>query len=232
MRSRRARRSGTDVRIAPAGDAALLVELPGGMDPAASARAVALHDRIRERWPSLRDVVIAYSSLALYFDPLAVDAQALADDVRRLDDGLTAPAVTPSRVIDVPVSYGGDDGPDLAAVAARAALTEAEVVVLHAGAPYRVYMLGFVAGFAYMAPIDPRIDLPRRDTPRERVPAGSVAIAAGQTGIYPSEAPGGWHVIGRTALRPFDPSRGEPFLFRVGDEVRFHPVAVGAHGAA
>lgn len=220
------------MRIAPAGDAALIVELPGGIDPAASARAVALHDRIRQRWPALRDVVIAYSSLALYFDPLEVDAQVLADDVRRLDDGRPAPEMAPPRVIDVPVSYGGEDGPDLAAVAARAALSEAEVVALHAGATYRVYLLGFVAGFAYMAPIDRRIDLPRRDSPRERVAAGSVAIAAGQTGIYPSDGPGGWHVIGRTALRPFDPSRGEPFLFRVGDEVRFHPVSARAHGKA
>jgi inhibitor of KinA len=92
---------------------------------------------------------------------------------------------------------------------------------LHAGVTYRVYMMGFVPGFAYMASVDPRIALPRRATPRTRVPAGSVAIAAGQTGIYPMETPGGWHLIGRTHVRPYDPARADPFLFRAGDQVRF-----------
>jgi len=128
------------------------------------------------------------------------------------------------RLLDVPVVYGGEYGPDLAVVAAHAHVSEEDVVAMHAEVAYHVYMVGFVPGFAYMASVDPRIALPRRATPRQRVPAGSVAIAAGQTGIYPIETPGGWHLIGRTDVRPYDPQRAEPFLFRPGDQVRFHAV--------
>jgi KipI family sensor histidine kinase inhibitor len=127
-------------------------------------------------------------------------------------------------VLDVPVCYGGACGPDLAEVAAHAQASEDDVIAMHAGRTYRVYLLGFLPGFAYMASVDPRIAIPRRAVPRERVPAGSVAIAAGQTGIYPMESPGGWHLIGRTSLVPYDPDRTEPFLFRAGDQVRFHAV--------
>jgi len=95
---------------------------------------------------------------------------------------------------------------------------------LHSALTYRVYVVGFIPGFPYMASVDPRLALPRRATPRTKVPAGSVAIAAGQTGIYPSETPGGWHLIGRTHLKPYDESRVEPFLFKPGNRVRFHPI--------
>jgi inhibitor of KinA len=124
----------------------------------------------------------------------------------------------------VDVCYGGDLGPDLADVAAFAKVTEDEVVRLHSATTYRVYIVGFVPGFPYMASVHPHLALPRRTTPRTRVPAGSVAIAAGQTGIYPIETPGGWHLIGRTRVKPYDASRAEPFLFKPGDRVRFHPI--------
>lgn len=202
----------------------MIVELPGGVDPEVSARAVTLKARIEARCPGLKDVVVAFNALAIYFDPLVHDVEALENDVRSLGDDLPSGIATGPRVIEVPVTYGGEAGPDLTEVADRAGVSESTVISLHAGRSYRVYMLGFVAGFAYMAPVDPRIAFPRRDVPRERVPAGSVAIAAGQTGIYPTESPGGWHLIGRTALQPFDVSRAEPCLFRVGDEVRFQPV--------
>ncbi len=107
----------------------------------------------------------------------------------------------------IPVCYGGELGPDLAAVAAFAKAGEDEVVRLHASATYRVFMLGFVPGFAYLGIVDDRIAMPRRSTPRVRVPSGSVGIAGVQTGIYPAETPGGWQLIGRTPLKPFDPSR-------------------------
>jgi KipI family sensor histidine kinase inhibitor len=112
----------------------------------------------------------------------------------------------------------------LASVANSAGVTEAEAIALHSGVTYRVYVVGFVPGFAYMASVDPRLVLPRRAIPRTRVPAGSVAIAAGQTGIYPTETPGGWHVIGRTPLKPYDAARSQPFAFKPGDRVRFHAI--------
>lgn len=205
-----------------------MVELSGDLDAEANRRVLALKQRLVARWPGLRDVVVACGALAIYFDPLACDVYRLEEDLRALgnEPPPPAPAAAP-RVVDVPVRYGGADGPDLSGIAHRAGLPESEVIALHAGVVYRVHALGFVAGFAYMASVDARIAFPRRETPRPRVPAGSVAIAAGLTGIYPNATPGGWHLIGRTDVRPWDPLRSKPSLFEVGDEVRFDPVEGG-----
>ena len=124
----------------------------------------------------------------------------------------------------IPVCYGGDLGPDLEEVASFAGMAEADVIRVHAGGTYRVFMLGFVPGFAYLGIVDQRIAMSRHATPRVRVPAGSVGIAGVQTGVYPAETPGGWQLIGRTPLKPFDPSRDEPFLLKAGDAVQFHPI--------
>jgi inhibitor of KinA len=214
-----------DVRVVPAGDAAVRVELPDRIDPAISDRAVALAEAIRREGAGLvRDVVVGYSTVTAYFDPLHIDPANVEAELTRLAAaGAAAPART-EAVVDVPVCYGGEEGPDLAGVASAAGLTEAAAIAIHSGLTYRVYVVGFVPGFAYMAAVDPRLALPRRATPRTRVPAGSVAIAAGQTGIYPSETPGGWHLIGRTPLKPYDAARAQPFAFKVGDRVRFHAI--------
>jgi inhibitor of KinA len=216
----------SDVRIVPAGDAALLVELPPSIDPETSARVVALADALRARCgPAVRDVVIGYCTVTLYFDPLATDAGRLEADVQRLAADLVALPPHVGGTVDVPVCYGGELGPDLRDVAAFARTSEDDVVRLHTGGAYRVYVVGFIPGFPYMAPVDPRIALPRRSVPRTHVPPGSVAIAAGQTGIYPAETPGGWHIIGRTWVKPYDPAREQPFLFRPGDRVTFRAVS-------
>ncbi len=209
----------------PAGDAALLVELPARIDPDINDRAVALAEAIRRECASTaRDVVIGYCTVTVYFDPLHVDAARIEDDIARLAHTSAGERRPPGALVDVPVCYGGDEGPDLRHVAAAAALTEEHVIAIHSGTIYRVYVVGFVPGFPYMASVDPRLALPRRATPRTRVPAGSVAIAAGQTGIYPSETPGGWHLIGRTPLKPYDAARDEPFAFKPGDRVQFHAI--------
>jgi inhibitor of KinA len=214
-----------DLRFVSAGDAALLIELPAGLDRGTSARAVALARGVAERCKGrLRDVVVGYCSVTLYFDPLAVRPEWLEAEALAAAASLPGEEAAEGQLVDVPVVFGGDYGPDLAVVAAHAHVSEEDVVTMHAEVTYHVYMVGFIPGFAYMASVDPRIALPRRATPRERVPAGSVAIAAGQTGVYPMETPGGWHLIGRTDVRPYDPERAEPFLFRPGDQVRFHAV--------
>jgi inhibitor of KinA len=216
----------SDVRIVTAGDAALLVQFPSIIDPVINARAVELARTIRDSGdPHLRDVVVGYSSVTLYFDPTTTDALALESRVRDSVRRLPERSLSGSASIDVPVCYGAEFGPDLADVAASTGLSETDVIELHSSPVYRVYVVGFVPGFAYMARVDPRLSLPRRSTPRMRVPAGSVAIAAGQTGIYPMETPGGWHLLGRTRIKPYDPSRDHPFLFRPGDLVRFRPIA-------
>jgi inhibitor of KinA len=160
----------------------------------------------------------------VYFDPMHVDPDRLEDEVAQAARAPANARRSTGTIVDVPVCYGGDEGPDLGSVAAAAGVTEDEVVAIHSAATYRVYVVGFVPGFPYMAGVDPRLALPRRATPRTRVPAGSVAIAAGQTGIYPAETPGGWHLIGRTALKPYDATRPQPFAFRPGDRARFHPI--------
>ena len=214
-----------DFRIVPAGDAALIVELPARIDPEINDRAVALAAAIRRHCAGMvRDVVVGYCTVTVYFDPLQVDPDQMERRVRGLAARSSVAERSAGVLVEVPVCYGGSEGPDLPAVAAAAGLTEAEVAAIHSGLTYRVYVVGFVPGFPYMASVDPRLALPRRATPRTRVPAGSVAIAAGQTGIYPSETPGGWHLIGRTPLKPYDEARPEPFAFKPGDRVRFHPI--------
>jgi inhibitor of KinA len=212
-------------RIQPAGDGALVVELREAIDPEINAWCVAL---ARELVPTLgtiaRDVVIGYCSVTVYFDPLSVDVKWLEAEIAECAATTDASGSIGGAAVEVPVCYGGDYGPDLEDVARFANCSEADVVAIHAAREYRVYMVGFVPGFAYMAEVDRRIAAPRRPSPRTAVPAGSVAIAGGQTGVYPSVTPGGWNIIGRTAIKPFDPSRPEPFLFKSGDRVRFKPL--------
>lgn len=211
--------------IVAAGDSAVFVEFEERIDEAVNARAIALAEAVQAAGvPGVRDVVPTYRAVAVYFDPLRTDYGRLVDRIEhelRHPSASAAQARTPIRI---PVCYGGDLGPDLPDVAAFAGLSEDEVVRVHSGGTYRVFMLGFVAGFAYLGTVDARIAMPRRATPRVRVPPGSVGVAGIQTGIYPAETPGGWQLIGRTPVKPFDPARAEPFLLQAGDHVRFYAV--------
>jgi KipI family sensor histidine kinase inhibitor len=212
-------------RIEPLGDSALLIVSGEGTDPALVARVVGLAAHVREAGlPGVTDVVPAYGSLAVFFDPLATNGEALADELELASRSVStdAPESHPARPTHIlPVRY---DGGDLAEVAERTGLSRAEVVRRHTDPTYDVHFLGFVPGFAYLGPLDPALVLPRRAAPRQRVPAGSVAIAGEQTGIYPLETPGGWHLIGRTDVVLFDPARDPPNLLAAGDRVRFSPV--------
>lgn len=224
-------------RIEPLGEEALLLRLGDAIDRAVNARVHALAARIAARRPPwLLDIVPAYASLALFFDVDAMDAaephaalpplQRAEDWLRaqRLDDdAFDAPAAEDEAVV-IPVYYGGEAGPDLEALARHAGMSVRDVVDLHAGGDYRVAMLGFAPGFAYLLGLDPRLAMPRRETPRTRVPAGSVAVGAGQTGIYPRQGPGGWRLLGRTPLPLFDPARDPPCLLSPGRRVRFESV--------
>lgn len=212
-------------RIVPAGDSALIVEFEERIDPVVNARTIACAEAIQSaRVAGVRDVVPTYRSVAVYFDPLRTDRDLLTQCLEREAGRPVPPASAARTPVRIPVCYGGDLGPDLADVAAFAGLTEADVVRTHAAGAYRVFMLGFVPGFAYLGIVDPRIAMPRHATPRVRVPAGSVGIAGVQTGVYPAETPGGWQLIGRTPIEPFDSSRDDPFLMRAGDTVQFFPI--------
>ncbi len=214
-------------RVIAAGDAALVVDLPERIAPELNAWCVALARSLRSRLgTAVRDVVIGYCTVTTYFDPLQTDPAWLENEIHAAADGVEVEPARDGAVIDVPVSYGGDFGPDLSDVARFGGCSDDRVIALHTAREYRVYLVGFVPGFAYMAEVDPRIATPRRSSPRTAVPAGSVAIAGGQTGVYPSVTPGGWNIIGRTPLAPYDPNRREPFLFRPGDRVRFRSIGL------
>lgn len=211
-------------RLLYAGDSTLVLEFDAMIDPGLNARVIAIADALESSsHAGVRDVVPTYRSVAVSFDPLRVDLDGLVRDLTRLAD--TVRAAPESRpVIEVPVCYGGEFGPDLEDVAAFAGCSPEEAIARHAAPAYRVYMLGFVPGFAYMGSVDPTLQLGRHATPRLKVPVGAVAIAGFQTGVYAMETPGGWRVIGRTPLKPFDPRRRNPFLFDAGDSVRFVPI--------
>ena len=212
-------------RIVPAGDSAIVVEFEERIDPVVNSQAIALARSLQEaRVAGVRDIVPTYRSVAVFFDPLRTNYDALVEHVERVAGRPAQAASLLSDVLRIPVCYGGEWGPDLAAVAEFGRLGADEVIALHTAATYRVFMLGFVPGFAYMGIVDARIAAPRHRTPRVRVPVGSVGIAGVQTGIYSAETPGGWQVIGRTPLRPFDPQRAEPFLLKAGDAVQFFPI--------
>ena len=206
------------------GDSAIVVELEARVDPEINARVIQLADAVQAAAiAGVRDVVPTYRSVTVFFDPLRTDYRGLVEWLERQIDRLTDATIAEPPSISVPVCYEGELGPDLAAVAAFANKTPQDVIAIHASVTYRVFMLGFMPGFAYMGVVDPRIAMPRRSTPRVRVPCGAVGIAGKQTGIYPADAPGGWQLIGRTPLKPFDLTRSAPFLFHPGDAVRFVP---------
>ena len=213
-------------RIVPAGDSAWLIELPDRLDPDVNARALDIAARVRAaHLPAVSDIVVGDPTVMVYVRPLvAAKTRGVSTLEHMLAEPRPAEATDPGRTVTIPVCYGGALGPDLPDVAAFARMSIDDVIGRHCSREYRVYMVGFVPGFAYMAEIDPAIAAPRRGTPRLKVPKGSVAIASGQTGIYPDETPGGWNIIGRSPVRPYDPARGEPFLLRAGDRVRFIPI--------
>ena len=222
------------VTFRPAGDGGLYVQLGEptrsghGADAAIHARVLALWKELMLRpLPGMEEAVPGYCSVLVTWNPDATTADAVrAEVLERLARLPSRPRLPSGRLVTIPVVYGGPFGPDLDEVARHAGLSPEEVVRLHAGATYRVWLLGFMPGYAYLEPLDRRLWTPRRPAPRVRVPGGSVGIGGSQTGIYAVDSPGGWQIIGRTWLPLWDPSRPAPALLRPGDRVRFEPVAL------
>lgn len=208
--------------VVPFGDQAVLAVLGREVDPELNRLVHALAQAL-EGHAAMGVPVTAYASLLVPFDAgrLSMD-QATAEVQGALGQVHTSDPVE-GPLIEIPVRYGGDDGPDLAEVAERTGLSVQRVIELHSGTTYRVFMLGFVPGFAYLGTLPSELAVTRRAEPRVRVPAGSVAIAARQTAIYPSETPGGWQLIGRTDMRLWDPLDEPPALLMPGSRVRFVP---------
>ncbi len=213
---RSTRRPAPRVRIHPLGDTALLAELGTKLDTALNTRAIALATALKKR-RDVRQAVAGYAGVTVHFDPDQTDADALGAAIKRLA-AKRPPMAEPGRLHRIPVVY---EGPDLEEVAARLDMSPQRIAELHSRPIYRVFLVGFVPGWAYLGPLPEELELPRRPVPRTQVPAGSVAIAGRQTGIYPLPTPGGWHLIGRSSVKLFLPDRDPPCLFRAGDRVKF-----------
>ncbi len=224
-------------RFLPAGDRALTIELGTSASLAQSQRVMALYAKITEtRCPGVVEIVPALGALTIHYNPVLTSSARLIETFHAAavmiatspafadseDDLLATP---PLRRWLLPACYGSACGPDVEAVASHCGLDPWQVSALHACLAYRVFMLGLLPGHPYMGDLPPPLQLPRRNSPRTKVPSGSIAIATTMSVIYPQESPGGWHIIARTPVRLFDPRRAEPSLLAPGDEVRFQPVS-------
>jgi KipI family sensor histidine kinase inhibitor len=210
-------------RILPCGDAALAVEFGDVIDPRLNARVLALDAKVSGSVRGVIETVPTYRSLLVHYDPSAADFETLSGTLLSLSENLPDEP-REGRLWRVPVVYGGAFGIDLGEVAERHGLTPNQVIEKHSAPVYRVYMIGFVPGFAYLGGLDPDLATPRRVTPRVATPAGTISIGGIQAVVASIEAPSGWHLLGRTPVRNFMPDRDPTFLIQAGDRVQFEPV--------
>ena len=224
--------------IYPVGERALSIQWGEGIDEATNDHILRLFQLLKEKnLPGITDLIPAYQSLTLVYDPVFIrkclatpSAYAwLRKEVEYiLDEEEELPPV-PSRLMEIPVCYDPSVAPDLGAVSRDRGLSAETVVNLHSKSMYRVYMIGFLPGFAYMGKVDERIAAPRKKEPVLNIPAGSVGIAGVQTGVYPVSSPGGWNIIGRTPMSLFDQRSRDPVLLRGGDRVKFIPISLDTY---
>lgn len=222
------------MQLFPLGDAAIVLEFGHAISAATHATIQTVAAYLgRQPFVGLREVVPAFTTLTVYYDPWLVHEHSqrppyewVAAAVRQL---LPAAQLAASQLaaplVEIPVCYGGEFGPDLAFVAHHTGLAPAEVIARHSAPDYLVHMIGFAPGFPYLGGMDARLATPRLATPRAVVPAGAVGIAGEQTGIYPLATPGGWQIIGRTPVPLFNPSWDYPSLLRAGQCLRFVPIS-------
>jgi inhibitor of KinA len=204
------------------GDTGVIVEFGDAIAPEINHKVRTMTLALdRERPAGVREVIPTYRSLMIVYDPLEVDLDRLMEVLTNLEQRLDDVDMPPPRLVEIPVCYGGDHGPDIEFVAQAHGLTVDDVIRIHSETVYQIYMMGFTPGFAYLGGLPEVLHTPRLETPRAVVPAGSVGIANEQTGMYPLESPAGWRIIGRTPLKLFDPARRNPFLYDAGDRIRF-----------
>lgn len=221
-------------KIYSLGDSAMTIEFGDEIDEDVNQLAISCAEQLdKTRFPGFIEAAPANASTTVFFDPFQVfsaigDHSKVLDHVRdrmMLAAAAAREAAPPTgRLIEVPARFGGEFGPDLSDISSRCGIAVSDFIEAFVGREYRVFMLGFLPGFAYMGKVEERIAVPRRDSPRRSVPAGSIGIADYQTGIYPFDSPGGWQLIGRTEITVFDKNNGPPWAFSPGDSVRFVPV--------
>jgi inhibitor of KinA len=212
------------MEVKPVGESAVLVQFENEISEQVNARVISLAARLQKKPPrGFLEAAPAYASVLVRFDPFRTDGRRLARALTKLTAEKTQ-EVCAGKTVEIPVCYGGEYGPDLGFVAEHAGLSAAEVVKLHSGRDYRIYMLGFLPGFPYLGGLDERLHTPRLSSPRTKIPAGSVGIGGRQTGVYPIVSPGGWQLIGRTPLRLFQPENAAGLPYAAGDSIRFVPI--------
>jgi len=214
----------------PSGDSAIIVKASDQISVEINNTIRRLLTRVEmESIPGITDFIPSYNELMICFNPSLTGFHKLVDTIRSLEPSIAEIHLPTSTLKEVPVLYKGDTlediGPDLEDVARFNKLSVDEVIQIHSSATYLVYMLGFTPGFCYLGGMDSRIAMPRKESPRLKIPEGSVGIADKQTGIYPIESPGGWQLIGQTPLKLFNPNRQPEFLFQIGDTLRFKPIS-------
>ena len=210
------------VRFMPAGDAALVAEFGREVDEAVNQR---VHDMAKwleaNRIYGVTEVLPTFRSLMVFYDPQKISYGRLVRKLQGYRPSETAQLAGGKMVLSIPCCY---DGPDLEGMCALTGLSREEIIAIHSGVDYKIYMMGFLPGFVYLGGLDKRICVPRLDTPRTRIEPGSVGIGGSQTGVYPVASPGGWRILGRTYRKFYDPAREEPILCKAGQYIRFVPV--------
>lgn len=213
------------VRFLNAGDTAVTVEFGSEISVAINSRIRAFNIALRESGiPGIVETVPTYRSLMVHYDPGVIRYAVLEEKLKGLLSGLDKVRIPPGEVLEIPVLYGGEEGPDLPFVAEHSGRSSDEVIAIHSAPEYLIYMLGFTPGFTYLGGMDETIATPRLKTPRVKIPAGSVGIAGAQTGVYPIDSPGGWQLIGRTPVRMYAPEREKPILPEAGQSIKFYPI--------
>ena len=214
-----------DVRFLLSGDTSLTAEFGNEISESINAKIRAFNIALEAaKIDGITETVPTYRSLMIHYDPGKISYEGLVKKLEKLSAQLDKIRIPPSSVLEIPVLYGGEMGPDLAFVAENAGKTEQEVIDIHTATEYLIYMLGFTPGFTYLGGMDESIAAPRLQQPRVKIPAGSVGIAGKQTGVYPIDSPGGWQLIGRTPVKMYDPNRAEPILPQAGQYIKFRAI--------
>ena len=221
----------TKPRFLPGGDSALFMEFGCAISPGIGEKVRSISLAIHHaQILGVNELVPTYRSLLVYFNPLVITSEELQAKLELLLQEARSSKSPGPIVSKIPVLYGSEFGPDLGYVARYHNITPEEVIKIHTSTIYPIYMLGFMPGFAYLGGVSEKIATPRLTTPRTRVPAGSVGIAGTQTGIYPSDSPGGWQIIGRTPVKLFDPKQEPPSPLKAGNYLDFFSITAGEFG--
>ena len=214
------------IKILPYGEQALLINYEQKISLEIHRKVMGLQEQIvQAKIEAIQYIIPAYCSLTIGFDPFQISYAVLKERILALSDQNFDSADPNIQSHQIPVCYDPEFAWDMEEIQTHTGLSQEEIITLHSSKPYTVYMLGFLPGFPYMGSVSPNLECPRKEQPRLKIEAGSVGLAGKQTGIYPSRAPGGWQILGRTPVKAFNPVKENPFLFQAGDQVQFYPIS-------